>query len=231
MGSDPTHVSADGATESAAQRYAARRVYLTEDDEGALFGGTTPEPMGRTLKPPVLFMSRRQARADSALRAHRANKSTEADPLRGVRGTQAGEKKPLVNRRTEAAARANKRKSENKREGMRKAELSPKGDPANWRRVKEAGVWFWINDVTGVATDECPHESLRPPRAARKRSMPLEGSIAGDGSETLPECLDIDFDGQEEGTGALVYDSSEFRQAMRLLDGGLPSQAAAFRAK
>jgi len=57
---------ASDAGESA-QRYAARMVYLTEEDEGTLFGGTTPEPMGRTLKPPVLFMSRRQARADSAL--------------------------------------------------------------------------------------------------------------------------------------------------------------------
>lgn len=65
MGSDPA-AFADAAGESA-QRYAARMVYLTEDDDGALFGGTTPEPMGRTLKPPVLFMSRRQARADSAL--------------------------------------------------------------------------------------------------------------------------------------------------------------------
>lgn len=55
------------------QRYAARMVYLSEEDDGALFGGTTGtlEPMGRTLKPPVLFMSRRQARADSALCAVR----------------------------------------------------------------------------------------------------------------------------------------------------------------
>lgn len=68
MGSDPAAFSDVGES---AQRYAARMVYLTEEDEGALFGGTTPEPMGRTLKPPVLFMSRRQARADSALCAVR----------------------------------------------------------------------------------------------------------------------------------------------------------------
>lgn len=69
MGSDPGNISA-GAGDSA-QRYAARMVYLTEEDDGNLFGGAVPEPMGRTLKPPVLFMSRRQARADSALCAVR----------------------------------------------------------------------------------------------------------------------------------------------------------------
>ena len=55
------------------QRYAARMVYLSEEDDGGIFGSTggTLEPMGRTLKPPVLFMSRRQARADSALCAVR----------------------------------------------------------------------------------------------------------------------------------------------------------------
>lgn len=55
------------------QRYAARMVYLSEEDDGGLLGSTTGtlEPMGRTLKPPVLFMSRRQARADSALSAVR----------------------------------------------------------------------------------------------------------------------------------------------------------------
>lgn len=76
---------------------------------------------------------------------------------------------------------------------------------------------FWINDVTGVATDECPHESLRPPGEAKKRST-LDGTDVGD-SETLAGlAMDV---GQEEGTGALVYDSSEFQQAMRILDGGL----------
>eukprot|EP00903_Cladosiphon_okamuranus_P009589 g9128.t1 len=192
-------------------------VYLTEEDEAGLFGGTSPEPMGRTLKPPVLFMSRRQARADYALCAHRATKSTETDPLRGVRGAQAGEKKQLVARRNDAAARA-KRKSENKREA-RKQERSPEDEPANWRSVKEAGVSFWINDVTGVATDECPHESLRPKDPKKRSTM---GGASGSCPETSPG-LDFGFE-QNEGTGALVYDSSEFEKAMRILDGGLPAR-------
>eukprot|EP00752_Nemacystus_decipiens_P010178 g9071.t1 len=177
MGSDPAAFADAGES---AQRYAARMVYLTEEDDAAVFGGTPPEPMGRTLKPPVLFMSRRQARADHALCAHRATKSTEADPLRGVRGAQAGEKKQLVARRNDAAARA-KRKSENKRE-IRKQERSPEDEPANWRSVKEAGVSFWINDVTGVATDECPHESLRPKDP--KNQNTLVGGISGNDPET-----------------------------------------------
>lgn len=64
MGSDP-------AVGESAQRYAARMVYLSEEDDAAVYGGAAPEPMGRTLKPPVLFMSRLQARADSALRTVR----------------------------------------------------------------------------------------------------------------------------------------------------------------
>ncbi|CAM9342078.1 unnamed protein product [Scytosiphon promiscuus] len=219
MRSNPGDESA-GAGESA-QRYAARMVYLTEEDDGSLFGGTAPEPMGRTLKPPVLFMSRRQARADSALCAHRATKRTitEADPLRGVRGAPAGEKKPLVARRNDAAARANKRKSENKRETRNKAGRSPEDEPANWRRVKEAGVAFWVNDVTGVATDECPHESLRLPVADLRKRSTSEACTRGDSSWTSTSAgLDIGFEGQEEGTGALVYDSCEFEQAMRILD-------------
>lgn len=67
--SDPTDSPESGGESS--QRYAARMVYLTEEDEGTLFGSPALDPMGKTLKPPVLFMSRRQARADSALCAVR----------------------------------------------------------------------------------------------------------------------------------------------------------------
>ena len=118
---------------------------------------------------------------------------------------------------SDAAARA-KRKSENKRE-TRKLERSPEDEPANWRSVKEAGVSFWINDVTGVATDECPHESLRPWDPKKQSTV---GEVSGGCPETSAD-LDIGF-GQDEGTGALVYDSSEFEQAMRILDGGLPAR-------
>lgn len=107
---------------------------------------------------------------------------------------------------SDAAARG-KRKSDNKR--ALATEPSEEDKPANWRRVKEAGVAFWVNDVTGVATDECPHESLRPVEDT-KRSMPrcTEGGTSEGRSEN----------GQDEGTGALVYDSSEFEQAMQILD-------------
>lgn len=77
---------------------------------------------------------------------------------------------------------------------------------------------FWINDVTGVATDECPHASLRPPPGNANKRSTLEEGAAGD-CETL-DGLDMNV-GHDEGTGALVYDSSEFEQAMRILDGGL----------
>lgn len=110
---------------------------------------------------------------------------------------------------SDAAARG-KRKSDNKR-ALLASEPCEEDKPANWRRVKEAGVTFWVNDITGVATDECPHDSLRPAEDS-KRSMPsrcMEAeSSEGGGYDN----------GQDEGTGALVYDSSEFEQAMRILD-------------
>lgn len=117
---------------------------------------------------------------------------------------------------SEAAARG-KRKSDNKRSTAAE-EVSEDDKQANWRRVKEAGVVFWINVVTGVATDECPHETLQP-LEDRKRAMLEE--LAGKTSETG---LAV---GQDEGTGALVYDSSEFEQAMRILDGGFPGPSRA----
>ena len=108
---------------------------------------------------------------------------------------------------SDAAARG-KRKSDNKR--TLASEPSEDDMPANWRRVKEAGVAFWVNDVTGVATDECPHDSLRPAEDSKRsmRSRCMEGGSSESGYEN----------GQDEGTGALVYDSSEFEQAMRILD-------------
>lgn len=74
-------MGSDHAAGESAQRYAARMVYLSEEDDAAVFGGAAPEPMGRTLKPPVLFMSRRQARADSALCAVRIRERSTLDEL------------------------------------------------------------------------------------------------------------------------------------------------------
>lgn len=72
-----------GSAEEASQTYAARMVYLFDEDDGVNYGNTTLEPMGRTLKPPVLFMSRRQARADFNLSAVRYIESTHSN-LYGV---------------------------------------------------------------------------------------------------------------------------------------------------
>lgn len=82
----------------------------------------------------------------------------------------------------------------------------------DWRRVKEAGVTFWYNDKTGVATDECPHESLK---------SRLEREILGDKTDhVVPQRFSDggNMVGPGEGTGALVYDSSEYHQAVKLLD-------------
>ena len=41
----------------------------------------------------------------------------------------------------------------------------------------------------------------------------------GAAAEDLERALEV---GQDEGTGALVYDRSEFEQTMRILDDGIP---------
>lgn len=88
-------------------------------------------------------------------------------------------------------------------------EISPDEESANWRRVKEAGVVFWINDITGTATEENPCSPLQPIVAA------VEG--------TKPSIVEDDLGGVDGvGTGALVYDRSEFVEAMRILDDCIP---------
>lgn len=124
---------------------------------------------------------------------------------------------PLCQSSISDAAVRGKQKSDNKRPIQ--ADDFPETKPEHWRRVKEAGVMFWFNDVTGVATDDCPHESLWS-LIERERELKER---ARDGKEraAVPKALDdLAFEvGQGEGTGALVYDSSEFEQAMRILDG------------
>ncbi|CAM9999992.1 unnamed protein product [Choristocarpus tenellus] len=195
--------------------YAARMVYLVEDDDpNSNFGNASLiDPMSRTLKPPTLFMSRRQARADAVL-SSRNSVSTKygkkgGDPLRGVR-VQTGEK-TLGTRRNDVANRISKSKSDRRQQVQ---EVDNNDNPASWRAVKEAGVAFWVNDTTGIATDVCPHESLRHPcDMANKEGLTNNGEK---GALRL---------GLGEGTGALVYDSSEYEEAMRILDGKIKSPA------
>lgn len=96
--------------------------------------------------------------------------------------------------------------------------------------VKQAGVVFWLNDSTGVATDECPLESLRslPEHEDRQESPPPGGGLSptqhlkgGCGLGTAAKQQE-----EEEGTGALVYDSSEYDEVMRLLDREAPRRSA-----
>lgn len=51
------------------QTYAARMVYLRDVEDDQTLGMTSTEPTIGTLKPPPLFMSRRQARVNAALGA------------------------------------------------------------------------------------------------------------------------------------------------------------------
>lgn len=113
------------------------------------------------------------------------------------------------NDHSDAGARA-RGKSESKRPGV--GENSPDEDPANWRRVKEAGVAFWINDITGMATDENPCSPLQPIAVEGTNPLIVEDGVVEDDLEGVVEI----------GTGALVYDRSEFEQTMRILDDYMP---------
>ncbi|KAJ1444559.1 hypothetical protein M885DRAFT_552622 [Pelagophyceae sp. CCMP2097] len=95
-------------------------------------------------------------------------------------------------------------------------ELLPEHEPPNaergaWQRTYQAGCWFWINAATGAAatTIDDGAKSLAPRVAAAE--------YGGDGMATAVETEDTD--GKHWGTGALVYDPSEFEELVRILDG------------
>ncbi|CAM9120448.1 unnamed protein product [Discosporangium mesarthrocarpum] len=189
--------------------YEARMVYLVDDDDQNSAYGTSSitDPMSRSLKPPNIFMTRRQARLEAVLSArgsHTSGGTKGGDQLRCVRVQE----KPLATRRNDASNRTSMRRSD-RRQQLEDHEDEDK--PTSWRQVKEAGVVFWVNDITGFATDECPHASLAP-------LTPKGNELSGGGG--LPGGDNRAFQhGLGEGTGALVYDDTEFKEAMRILDG------------
>lgn len=78
-----------------------------------------------------------------------------------------------------------------------------------WELVTQAGVSFWVHHETGEVSQECPYDVTRPPTAQRR----AEGERIGEG---LTETGEED---EQEATGALVYDNSEYAEYLKMLGG------------
>ena len=92
------------------------------------------------------------------------------------------------------------KKQQRKQPVMVYVETYSSTDKADWDEQFQAGCKIWINHKTGEVSSECPW-------------IGCESKEISSGNETVQaKTEDID------GTGSLVYDSSEFAQLLDLLD-------------
>lgn len=194
--------------------YAARMVYMVDDQEHP-YNGPIPDSSCRSLKPPSLFMSRRQAKVDAALqrgvtggtRTRRAAKAGE-ETTRQAGGPSESKPEPAHSRR-------NKRQLQTQINiPIVELDNSSKND---WRLVRQAGIRFWLNSKTGEATDECPHvDLLQMKPSGESDNLTSTGKLAQSLSRK-----------NEVATGSPIYDGREFEEAMRLLDRARPLKVGA----
>ena len=93
------------------------------------------------------------------------------------------------------------------------APSQPPIDRSQWMKIHEAGCWFWRNTLTNELTATCPFpdattEELLSPAVQRliEEDTPIEDPAAL--CPVVPR----------SGTGAAVYEASEFDELMKLLD-------------
>jgi hypothetical protein len=80
-----------------------------------------------------------------------------------------------------------------------------------WVKESQAGVAFWVHQETGEVKTECPYDETRPSTANMallKKKQMRDGGCGAQGEEE-----------EEEATGALVYESSEYEEYLRMLGG------------
>jgi hypothetical protein len=77
-----------------------------------------------------------------------------------------------------------------------------------WHVVVSAGIKFFVNDVTGEASDECPTQSKASNNNAKQCNDVMSSK------DTLTKYMS---QGSEIATGAMLYESREYEEAMRML--------------
>jgi hypothetical protein len=165
----------------------------------------------RSLKPPPLFMSRRQAKVNAALCGSRVGIDSDTNSGTSLTGDDAA-----TDMSPQAAAnfrRAKKRASKRKSKRFT-VEITTEEDAYSWGLHEQAGVRFWVNRITGEAQEECPFPDLlqhQDPGAAADSRAHFSSK------ERLALLLDS---APEIATGAIVYNRREFEQAMWMLESG-----------
>eukprot|EP01031_Cornospumella_fuschlensis_P040145 gene40145-48922_t len=88
------------------------------------------------------------------------------------------------------------------------------GDKTQWVEEERAGVRYFINKVTGEVLPEAPWKAKAPApsRASFFKRKDKDSSNNNNNKDNRPEGGDC------EGTGSLVYDSSEVDELFRMLD-------------
>jgi hypothetical protein len=109
---------------------------------------------------------------------------------------------------TEELAAANNRRF--KRQPDVKHDGQSEGQDAvqQWHVVVSAGIKFFVNDVTGEASDECPTQS-------KASSNGKQSNETMSSRDTLTKYMS---QGSEVATGAMLYESREYEEAMRMLE-------------
>eukprot|EP00611_Tribonema_gayanum_P009766 TRINITY_DN19646_c0_g1_i1.p1 TRINITY_DN19646_c0_g1~~TRINITY_DN19646_c0_g1_i1.p1 ORF type:complete len:214 (-),score=22.71 TRINITY_DN19646_c0_g1_i1:91-732(-) len=207
---EPDPTSIPSRADRHTNEYAARMVYLVGDQKHP-YNGPIPDPRSRSLKPPALFMTRQQAKVNAALCGSTLLRSdTEANSSTAT----STETKPEIN-----PGRRAKRQGGLKRRSKTGAEAFNE-DAWNWSLMEQAGVRFWVNKLTGEATDEYPYpEVLQQADASDAESCAHLSS---------KECLSMYMRSNTDiATGASVYDRRDYEEAMWELDGKKTLQTVA----
>ncbi|CAM9226053.1 unnamed protein product [Phaeothamnion confervicola] len=189
--------------------YAARMVYLLEDAPFP-YNGPIPDPAARSLKPPSLFMSRRRAKTDSAIQRRHGGSGTSGSNGTGVAGAKA-ERLAIRTMASDGKPNAGMGRRNNvKATPTAAAAETDANAPHCWTLTKQAGVWFWLNRVTGECTDEPPHPGMAAPRGPGHGAGNGGGGYGGNGHRGM---LSV------RRAAADTYDHSPLEEAMRILDG------------
>ena len=199
---DPFHLNADymkGAL------YEGRRRFLTHADDDSK----------GSLKPPLEFMTKQQARVALKIARDNATKTVDFNYVLHIKNAHSASKSSDDSRphggetkhQKHVAEKANKRTGKQKRKDVIIVEEFSSLRPEDWTELNQAGVKAWVNHSTGEVTGVCPWKAYGDPSRDSGASNSAVATDANGGSDEVVV-----------GTGSVVYDSSEFDRFMDTLD-------------
>ena len=179
--SDPFHLNADYMK---GVLYEGRRQFLNTVGEDS-------------LKPPLEFMTKKQARSTLKIERDNATKTVDFNHILVIKTNKKDEPdEETTKHQKHVAEKEKKRTTKNKRQAMIVIEEFTSTRPEDWSEQNQAGVNTWVNHNTGEVSGKCPWKSY----------------INEKGGEDEDE--NVEF----AGTGSIVYDNSEFEEFLNMLD-------------